>query len=178
MTISITKSARFLSTALMLLIYSSSLAFPSVLAFGERFQELSAGATVRVALPQISSMNAMPGQIINGTCPSGVIIKGVKYVNPGAPVKVRVASAVAPKSLGKPGSLALEVVSVTAVDGTEVPLTGGSMSAMGEDKNTKSLVLGLFICILFLFQKGGEASFPAGTTVDAFVANSVDIEVD
>lgn len=173
----ISKSARFLSTALMLLIYSSSLALPSVMAFDDRYQEFSAGATVRVALPQISSMNAMPGQIINGTCPSGVTIKGVKFVNPGAPVKIRVANAAVPKSLGKPGSIALEVVSVTAVDGTEVPLTGGSMSAMGEDKNTKSLLLGIFICPLFLFQKGGDASFPAGTTIDAFVANSVDIDV-
>ena len=59
-----------------------------------------------------------------------------------------------------------------------MPLTGGMASIEGEDKSTKSVLLGLFICILFLFQKGGDAAFSPGTTIDAFVANSVDIEVE
>ena len=157
-------------------IYTASLAAPSVVAF-DKIEELKSGTSVRITLPSLSSSTAIPGQIVSGTCTSGVEVKGVTFVNPGAPVKMRVSNVQAPGNVGKPGMLTLEAVSLTAIDGTEVPLTGGIMSMTGEDSNTKSLLLGLFICILFLFQKGGDATFAPGTTVDAFVANSVDIEV-
>ena len=176
MIFSISKISRAFSALLLIMIYSSSLAFPSILAI-DRFEEFSAGTTVRISLPTITSSGVVAGQTVTGTCPTGVTVKGVTFVSPGAPVKLRVSSVVAPKGFGKPGSLSLDAVSVTAVDGTEVPLTGGTISAQGEDKNTQSLLLGLFICFLFLFQKGGEASYAAGATLDAFVANSVDIEV-
>lgn len=176
MTFSLSHFPRLCSALLMLLVYSSSIAMPSVIVF-DKFEEFSAGSTVRITLPTVSSATALPGQILTGTCSSGVTIKGVTFVNPGAPVKLRVSVAQAPKNIGKPGTISLEAVSVVAVDGTEVPLSGGVASATGEDSNTKSLLLGLFICILFLLQKGGDATFAPGTTIDAFVANSVDIEV-
>ena len=177
MKLSLTHCTRVFAAFVLLVVYSSSIAMPSAIAW-DKYEEFSAGSTVRISLPAVNSSSVVPGQIVSGTCTTGVVIKGTTFVKPGAPVKLRVSSSQATKILGKPGSLTLEAVSVVAVDGTEVPLTGGMASIEGEDKSTKSVLLGLFICILFLFQKGGDAAFSPGTTIDAFVANSVDIEVE
>ena len=167
---------RVIVALFMMTIYSSSIAVPATLVY-EKYEELSAGTVVRIALPTVPTTTLAPGQIVTGTCQSGVKVKGVTYVSPGAPVQLRVSAAEAPKGFGKPGQATLQAVSVTAVDGTEVPLSGGVISASGEDESTKTLLLGLFICFLFWFQKWGEPQFMPGATIDAYVANSVDIEV-
>ncbi len=154
--------------------YSFTLAMPSVLA-ASSFETLRGGTTVRVTLPQISTIGLGVGATIDGSCDSGVSIQGIEFVRPGAAVKLRVSSVVPPKGLGKPGELTLQAVSVRCVDGSDVPLRGGVFSASGEDKSTKSIVIGLFLCVFALFMKGGEAQIPPGTTIDAFVANDIDI---
>jgi len=154
--------------------YSFTLAMPSVLA-ASSFETLRGGTTVRVTLPQISTSGLAVGATIDGSCDSGVNIGGVEFVRPGAGVKLRVSSVIPPKGLGKPGQISLQAVSVTCVDGSEVPLRGGVFSASGEDKSTKSIIIGLFLCVFALFMKGGDAQIPPGTTIDAFVANDIDI---
>ena len=104
--------------------YSFTLAMPSVLA-ASSFETLRGGTTVRVTLPQISTIGLGVGATIDGSCDSGVSIQGIEFVRPGAAVKLRVSSVVPPKGLGKPGELTLQAVSVRCVDGSDVPLRGG-----------------------------------------------------
>ena len=79
--------------------YSFTLAMPSVLA-ASSFETLRGGTTVRVTLPQISTIGLGVGATIDGSCDSGVSIQGIEFVRPGAAVKLRVSSVVPPKGLG------------------------------------------------------------------------------
>lgn len=157
-------------------VYTLALATPSI-QVATKWQELKAGTMVRIAIPQMP-YTMSPGQTVVGFCQGDVTLRGETFIAGGAPATLRVVSFSSPKILGKPGSVTLEAVSATAVDGTQVPLTGGILQAKGEDNETKSVVLGFFLCFLFFFKKGGEAQFAPNTTIDAFVATSVDIDVE
>ena len=164
---------------LFIALHLSSVAAPSFLSASHalKTETLSGGSTVRLSLSNVSTETLEVGALIDATCQSGLSIKGVQFIRPGAPAKLRVISAERPKGFGKAGAISLQAVSVTAVDGTEVPIRGGDFTSTGKDKSTASIVLGLFVCILFLTMKGGEAVIAPGTTVDAFVANDMEIEV-
>ena len=48
----------------------------------------------------------------------------------------------------------------------------------GDDKAGLSIVLGIFVCILFLLIKGKNAEIPAGYQVDAIVSSNVTVNVN
>ena len=111
-------------------------------------------------------------------CQSGLTIKGNEFISPGAPVQMRVVSYEKRKIAGKPAKVSLQAVSVTAVDGTQVQLRGGDFAAEGKNKAAVAIGLCLFLFIPAILIKGGDAEIAPGTTVDAFIANDVEIEVD
>lgn len=82
------------------------------------------------------------------------------------------------KGLGKQGFVEIQIKSVTAVDGQEVFLTGGNVYQEGEDKQTLSILLGVFVCILFLTMKGTNAQVPPGYQVNSSVATTTTIKVE
>ena len=68
-----------------------------------------------------------------------------------------------------------KITSVNAIDGQEVFLTGGSLSEEGDDKSTLAIVLGIFVCLLFLFKKGKDSVIPAGFSFNAQVSSTMNI---
>lgn len=82
------------------------------------------------------------------------------------------------KGLGKPGYIEVQINSVSAIDGSTVPLTGGNLYQEGEEKQTEAIILGVLVCILFLTMKGKNAEIPAGTQINAVAAGTVYIEVE
>ena len=79
--------------------------------------------------------------------------------------------------MGKAGFLEIQIKSVTAVDGQEVYLAGGNVNEEGDDRATLAIVLGIFVCILFLFMKGKNAEIPPGLSFDSNVASTINIQV-
>ena len=69
----------------------------------------------------------------------------------------------------------LQIRSVLAVDAHEVYLSGGNVYQEGDDQQTLAIVLGVFVCILFLFLKGKNAMVPAGFQLSSSVASTVTI---
>jgi hypothetical protein len=69
----------------------------------------------------------------------------------------------------------VNIKSVTAVDGQQVILSGGTYQE-GEDRQTLAIILGVVVCILFLTMKGKDAEIPAGYSVDGTVAQNIEIE--
>jgi hypothetical protein len=82
-----------------------------------------------------------------------------------------------PKGIGKEGHFEIQIKSVTAVDGQEVFLTGGNVYQEGEDRQTEAVLLGIFVCILFLAMKGKNAQVPPGYQVNSSVATTMQISV-
>lgn len=139
---------------------------------------LNAGTPVALeTIGVIVSEGATVGQLIDFKVRADVKV-GDKIVIPaGSIAKAQVSRVQAPKGLGKEGFIELQLKSVKAIDGKEVQLSSGNIYKEGQDKSTLSIVLGIFVCILFLFMKGKNAEIPPGYQVDATVASNVTISV-
>jgi hypothetical protein len=139
---------------------------------------LSAGSVVSLENPtEINSENLIAGQSIDFIVQSDVKVNGKVVISTGSIAKGIVTRVQKAKGLGKEGSLEIEIKSVQAVDGTEVRLTSTKVSEVGEDKQTTAILLGVFICILFLTKKGKNAVIPNGFSIDGRVASNVEITV-
>ncbi|MDA9128439.1 hypothetical protein N9J65_06215 [Flavobacteriaceae bacterium] len=139
---------------------------------------LNAGTIIPLeTLNVIKSDMATVGRTIDLRVTRDVKVNGKTVINAGSIAKGQVTRAQKAKGLGKAGYIELQIKSVTAVDGQEVYLSGGNINETGDDKAGLAIVLGLFVCILFLLMKGKEAEFPAGFSFDANVASTITIEV-
>ena len=162
------KNLAFLMSLLILFV-SWSPPMPSVV--------LKAGTNIPLeTLSQITSQTVGVGQTIDFRVTRDVTAEGKVVIEAGSIAKGQVVRAKAPKGLGKPGFVEIKVTSVSAIDGQEVYLTGGNISEEGDDKSTIAIVLGVFLCILFLFKKGKDSVIPAGFGFNAQVATTVNIE--
>jgi hypothetical protein len=139
---------------------------------------LSAGSVVSLENPtEINSENLIAGQSIDFIVQSDVKVDGKVVITSGSIAKGIVTRVQKAKGLGKEGSLEIEIKSVQAIDGTEVRLTSTKVSEVGEDRQTAAILLGVFICILFLTKKGKNAVIPNGFSIDGRVASNVEITV-
>ncbi len=105
-----------------------------------------------------------------------VIVDDVVAIPRGSIAKGQVMRAERPKAIGREGFVEIQIKSVTATDGQEIMLTGGNIYQEGEDKQTLSIVLGVFVCILFLLLKGKNAQVPQGFQIESSVATTTTID--
>lgn len=139
---------------------------------------LPAGTPVALeTIGVIVSEGATVGQLIDFKVRADVKVGDKVVIPAGSIAKAQVSRVQSPKGLGKEGFIELQLKSVKAVDGKEVPLSSGNIYKEGQDKSTLSIVLGIFVCILFLFMKGKNAEIPPGYQVDATVASNTTISV-
>ena len=117
------------------------------------------------------------GQTIDFRVKSDVKVDGKTVVAAGSIAKGQVMRAQKAKGVGKEGFVEIQIKSVTALDGQEVYLTGGNVYQEGEDKQTLSILLGIFVCILFLTIKGENAQVPPGYQVTSSVATTTTIQI-
>ena len=133
---------------------------------------LKAGTLIPLeVLSEINTKNITTGQTREISVDRNVVIPF------GAIAKGQVTRFEKRKGLGKGASMQIQIKSVTAKDGTEIMLTGGSMSEEGNDKLALSIVLAIFVCPLFLLLKGKQAVIPAGTSISATVATDTYIKL-
>ena len=78
--------------------------------------------------------------------------------------------------LGIPGKIGIVLISVQAVDGSQVPISAMHI-AKGTDNTVMSVVVGLFLCFPFLFMYGGQGELQAGSVITATVIGNIDIDV-
>lgn len=139
---------------------------------------LNAGTNVPLeTVSMIRSDNVSVGQIIDFRVKYDIKVDDKTVIAAGAIAKGQVMRAQKSKGLGKEGMLEIQIRSVTATDGQEVFLSGGNIYQEGEDKQTISILLGVFICILFLTKKGKNAEVPPGYQVSSSVATTMNIKV-
>ena len=117
------------------------------------------------------------GQTIGFRVKYDVKVDGKTVVAAGSIAKGQVMRAQKAKGLGKEGFVEIQIKSVTAADGQEVFLTGGNVYQEGEDKQSLAILLGVFVCILFLTLKGKNAQVPPGYQVTSSVATTMTIKI-
>ncbi len=142
--------------------------------------EVVLNAGTNIALETVSVIQSdlvNVGQTIDFRVKYDVKVEGKTVVSAGSIAKGQVVRAQKAKGLGKEGFLEIQVKSVTAADGQEVFLSGGNVYQEGADKQTAAILLGVFVCVLFLFMKGKNAQVPPGYQVSSSVATTMTIKV-
>ncbi|MBX7052874.1 MAG: hypothetical protein K1X54_12620 [Flavobacteriales bacterium] len=139
---------------------------------------LQAGTNVALETTNmIQSDMVAVGQIIDFRVKYDVKVDGKTVIAAGSLAHGQVMRAQKPKGIGKPGSVDIQIKTVTAVDGQEVFLSGGNVYQEGEERQTEAILLGIFVCILFLAMKGKNAQVPAGYQVSSSVATTMTIAI-
>jgi hypothetical protein len=142
--------------------------------------EVVLNAGTNIALETVSMIQSdlvSVGQTIDFRVKYDVKVDGKTVVAAGSIAKGQVMRAQKAKGIGKEGFLEIQIKSVTAADGQEVFLTGGNVYQEGEDKETLAILLGVFVCILFLAIKGKNAQVPPGYQVTSSVATTMTIKI-
>jgi len=103
-----------------------------------------------------------------------VTIDGVIAIKAGTPAEGEVAISEKPAWLGESGKLGITVRSTRAVDGQRVPLRA-NLTREGKEKQGLAVVLGVLLCFLFLFMKGENVQFVAGSEVKTYVETNLRI---
>jgi len=139
---------------------------------------LNAGTNIPLeTVSMIQSDVVFVGQTIDFRVKYDVKVDGKTVVAAGSIAKGQVMRAQKAKGLGKEGFVEIQIKSVTAADGQEVFLAGGNVYQEGEDKQTLAILLGVFVCILFLTMKGKNAQVHPGYQVTSSVAMTMTIKV-
>ena len=120
----------------------------------------------------VSSKRAATGTSVDFQVVMPVVVEGETVVPAGFVAKGVVSSSNRSSALGKGGDITVSINAINAVDGTLIPISGGTFNVSGRDKTGLSIICGL--CTLFGFLiHGQEAEIPVGTQVQAIVmANS------
>ena len=140
--------------------------------------KLTSGTPVILRLSEsINSSTARQGDTVTFEVARNVEVDGKVVISQGAYATGEVASVEKRAMLGEGGKLMVNLRSVKALDGQEVPIRA-TLSQEGKNKVVTALLVGLILCILGLFLiKGGDAIVPVGTEVKAYVDVNVDINI-
>jgi hypothetical protein len=139
---------------------------------------LPAGTAVALETAStISSEIATPGQMVDFKVRYDIKVGEKVVIAAGSIARGQILRANKAKGLGKEGMIEIQLKSVKAVDGQDIPLMAGNVFQQGEDKQTLSIVLGVLVCVLFLTMKGKNAEVPAGYETSGSVAVNSTIAV-
>jgi len=114
----------------------------------------------------VDPASVTPGQTVTLSVVDPVVIDGATAIKAGAAVLGEISVAEKEGAVGKPAKVGIVLRHVTAVDGTNIPLTG-MKQLEGENKQTTALVVTILCCVLGLLMKGGSAVIPAGAQIQA-----------
>lgn len=165
------KRCKFIALMLASVFFLSSFTNPS-----GKIVVLKSGTIVSLELLQTVTSDMKPGRIVDLRVLSDVKAGGEVVIPAGTIAKGQIIDVSKNSMLGQPGEVTLSVKSVTAVDGSNIALTGSSITSEGGSRLAVSIVFTL-LCIFGFLIKGKEGKIHAGTYFEAMVASNTDIEI-
>jgi len=125
------------------------------------------------------AVDVKQGQIVNFIVSRDVNVNGVTAIPYGSVVKGLITQAKRSSWWGTRGRLRVNLQSVMAPDGTEIPLQMTSdVEIKGANHTAWSVLLFCFITMPACAICGGKAEMPAGYEMEASVAKTVTIKVE
>ena len=135
------------------------------------------GTQITLSFPEVISPESYQiGQSVSLVVEHDVIIDGETIFAAGATATGEVTQSQNAGGIGKPAKIGVTAITVEAVDGTMVAVSGTAFIE-GEDKQSSTLIITLLCCILGLLMKGGDAEIAAGTTLEATVDMEVSVTI-
>ncbi len=167
---------------------SQSSAVPSPLALPEKSEiTIPDGTPLDIEAPYtINSMEFKANDKISFRVVNPVKINGVTLIEQGATATARIDRAKRGGHFGKAGLFVFTMQSVTAVDGSQIPLRTVQVRLRGDSKGAKvataMIITGALmpliapVALLHGFKRGKDAFIPAGKRYSVFVDNSPAIQ--
>ncbi|MGI9165993.1 MAG: hypothetical protein ACR2G5_06355 [Pyrinomonadaceae bacterium] len=147
------------------------------------------GRSIEIEAPYtFSSMDFKPNDEISFRVVNPIKISGVTVVEQGATATGRIEKAKRGGHFGKAGLFVWSMQTVTATDGTQVPLRKNQVRLRGDSKGatvaTKMIITGALlpiiapVALLHGFKRGKDAFIPAGKRYDVFVNGQAVVKID
>lgn len=138
------------------------------------------GTLIEIEAPyRINSKEFKPNDEISFRVINPIKINGITVIEQGANATGRIAKAKRGGHFGKAGLLVWTMQTVTAVDGSQVPLRSAQQRLRGDSKAakvaTKMIITGALlpliapVALLHGFKRGKDAFIPAGKRYEVFV---------
>ena len=138
------------------------------------------GTLIEIEAPYTySSMHFKPKDEISFRVVNPIIVNGVTLIEPGATATGRIEKSKRGGHFGKAGLLLWTMETVTAVDGSQVPLRTTSVRLRGDSKGakvaTQMIITGALlwpiapVTLLHGFKRGKDAYIPAGKRYEVFI---------
>ncbi len=116
------------------------------------------------------------GQVIRSSVWRDVIIEGQIVIKAGTPVLVRVDSFKRAKVAGVKGKITLGAYETTLFNDTPIQLDGGYYKE-GRGRMALAITLGVIVFLPLIFIKGKKAKLESGTVFDAYIDQTVIVDV-
>ena len=126
---------------------------------------------------QLASDKLTTGQEVLFVVAANVKVKGQTVIKAGAPVFGFVQESKEAGMVGTAGKVVINIQSVTAVDGTNIALTG-QFSAAEKSHVGGTVAVGVILCPLALLLQGKEGVVPVGAQIRAMTVGDYEIEVE
>lgn len=139
---------------------------------------IKAGSPIEVATTtDISSKHHPIGTIVDLKLLNPVMVKGEVAIPAGTIIKGKVTQCQKSKLFGGKGMIAIEANTITAIDGTLIPISGISFRAEGKSALGWSIV-GTVCCLFGFLIHGTQGVIPAGTQMSGNVMANTTITLD
>lgn len=161
---------RTIKAALTIVILSSFL-------FGETITIRSNTVVPIKTTNNLSSDQLQTGQEVILFVAQDVVIKGKTVVKSGTPVYGKVEEAKAGQMAGIAGKLTISIQSTTAVDGTNIALTG-TLTNVADSEVGATVAVGVILCPLALLNSGDDGIIPAGSQLRGMTLGNSEVIVE
>lgn len=136
------------------------------------------GSTVTLQVNDtISPRESREGTEVKFIVVDGIYAENKMVVVPGAEAIGIVKQAYSNRIIGGAGTLTVDVTSVTAVDGSQIPVHG-SITVEGRSNLLIALLVGFFLCPLGCLIHGEDARLLSGTNIVARVSGVHEVIVE
>ena len=139
---------------------------------------VKAGTPIEVAtMSEISSKRHPVGTIVDLKLLNPIVVKGETVVPAGTVVKGRVSRCEKSKLFGGKGMISIDANTITAVDGSLIPISGITYIQEGKS-NLGWAIAGTVLCLFGWLIHGTQGVIPAGTQMSGNVMANTTITID
>lgn len=139
--------------------------------------EIRAGTPIEVATTtEISSKTHPLGTVVDLKTLNPILVDGIVVIPAGSTVKGRVSQCQKSRLFGGAGSIEIEAKSITAIDGTMVPISNVTFSNTGKS-NLGWAIIGTVCCLFGFLIHGTNGVIPSGTQMSGNVMANTSIMV-
>lgn len=143
-----------------------------IMSFGQ--VKIEEGTIIIVkSVSNITSKTNFDGELIDFVCAEDIYINNSLIIKKNSKVGAKIENSNKAKGLGKEGVLKIKFISISAIDGQEIPIEAISGISKGTNTIREVVNLSVFISPYLLLLKGKEAKIPIGGLMEVYTTREL-----